>query len=412
MKNVNHPLPFALIVLVVATVTLLGSDCQAPVFRLMQTYGDPYNDWGYDVLPLDDGGTLVVGRANNTYYSHMVMPGDARLLRTDSQGDLLWQRDYGDGNGRLYNIIRVGEDQYVALGNYAESAVGIDSDLFLIKVDGRGNEIWSHTYGGGGADCGGAVRQTSDGGFILLGALYDDFATGDLFLGHLYVIKTDAAGNCTWERSYGDGLLYLGFGIEETPDGGYVFSGWWAKTHDDRDFIVIKIDSVGNVEWERTWDPTPGDGDCAYDMLLTSDGHVVLAGIQSMYEGPRLATLVKLDLEGDEVWVKSYPRVDGETEFWDILEDEDGGYLMAGGLVGERNPATGEAPRQGLVVKTDADGEVLWETTLGDSEFDMIHFSAAAIHPDGGYVLTGQARREGERYDDMLWVRLVCDEGE
>ncbi|MGD8752988.1 MAG: hypothetical protein PVG14_16255, partial [Anaerolineales bacterium] len=263
----------------------------------VRTYGGENNDWGLDILLLDDGGFLIVGRANNTNLSHRIMPGNARIIRTDAQGNVIWERDYGGtDDGRFYCPIQTGEDEYVILGEIAASYAREETDMYLVKIDGEGNEIWSHTYGGRGMDTSGMVRQTFDGGFILVGDRGDEFPTNGNYLSKIALIKTDAEGNEVWSHTYGDEAFYLSFGVAQTPDGGYVLTGWEAKTIPDRDVIIIKTDEMGEVEWSRTWDLDPGERDGAFDLILTSDGHVVVAGIRSMNSGPRKAVLIKVDL--------------------------------------------------------------------------------------------------------------------
>jgi WD40 repeat protein len=128
-----------------------------------------------------------------------------------------------------------------------------------------------------------------------------------------------------------------------------------------------------------------------------------------MDSGPRGAVLIKVDLEGNEVWVKDLTAGEG-NEFWDIMEDTDGGYVMAGGrFLSPINRATGEAIRAGLIVKTDPDGEVLWQHTFSSSEYESTLLSSAVVLPDGGYIFVGGATPAGEEYWDMLWLKLTTD---
>jgi hypothetical protein len=192
----------------------------------IRTYGDQLTDWGYGILLLDDGGTLIVGQADNKGPSHRVFPGKARLIRTNAEGDVIWQKDYGgEFDSMFYCPIQTGVGEYVILGQVAASYTRDEEDIYLVKIDGQGNEIWSQTYGGWGMDHGKMVRQTADGGFILVGDRADEFPSGGLYQSDLVLIKTDAEGNEVWTRTYGDEILYLGWGVAQTPDGGYVFVG-------------------------------------------------------------------------------------------------------------------------------------------------------------------------------------------
>jgi acetyl esterase/lipase len=372
----------------------------------VKTYGGPLNDRAFDVLLTADGGALIAGLANNTRLSHRITPGNAHLIRTDSEGDIIWEKDYGGENDAVFSsIIRAGEEEYVLLGEIAASYSRDETDVYLVKVDGEGNEIWSHTYGGRGMDLGTMVRQTADGGYVLIGDTADEFPTRNVYQSKMYLIKTDADGNEVWSRTYGDHVLYLGWGVAQTPDGGYVLTGWEAKTIDDRDVIAIKTNEVGDVEWSRTWDLGPGERDGGFDLILTSDGHVVMACIQSMGSGAPSAVLLKVDLDGNEIWNKLIGEEGVGNTFWHIMEDADGGYVMAGDTHLGKVPATGQDIHGGLMIKTDADGEVLWQRIFGEGQYEQASFNAAAVLPDGEYVFVGRVTQHGERYSDMLWFK-------
>ena len=151
-------------------------------------------------------------------------------------GELVWEKDFGgEVDARFSSLARAGEDAYIALGEIAASYARNETDFYLVKIDGDGNEIWSHTYGGRGMDIATMVRQTADGGYILIGDRADEFATRNVYQSNIVLIKTDAEGNEMWTQTYGDRILYIGWGAVQTPDGGYVLTGWEAKTVDDRD---------------------------------------------------------------------------------------------------------------------------------------------------------------------------------
>ena len=382
-----------------------------PVARAgVKTYDGPSNDRAFDILLTADGGVLIAGLANNTRRSHRITPGNARLIRTDLEGNIIWEKDYGGEVDALFSsIIQAGEDEYVLLGQIAASYVRHETDMYLVKVDGEGNEIWSHTYGGRGMDHAQMVRQTSDDGYILIGNRADEFPTAGVYQGDIALIKTDAEGKEVWSRTYGDEILYLGWGVAQTPDGGYVLTGWEAKTIDDRDVIAIKTNEMGDVEWSRTWDLGPGERDGGFDLILTSDGYIVIACIQSMGSGAPSAVLLKVDLDGNEMWNKLIGDEGVGNTFWHIMEDSDGGYVMAGDTHLGKVPATGEDIHGELTIKTDADGEILWQHVFSGDEYEQVTFNSAVVLPDGGYVFVGRVARNGERYSDMLWLKLTTD---
>lgn len=376
----------------------------------VKTYGGERNDYLYDVLLLADGGTLLAGQANNTGQSHRITPGDACLIRTDVEGDVIWERDYGGEVDALFDsLVQVGEDEYLALGEIAASYERDETEFYLVKIDGEGNELWSHTYGGRGMDHAKMVRQTADGGYVLVGNQADEFPTSNVYRGNLFLIKTDAEGNELWRRLYGDEILYLGWAVAQTPDGGYVLAGWEAKTVDDRNVIVVKTSETGDVEWSRTWDLVSGERDGGFDLILTSDGYIVIACIQAMGSGGPSAVLLKVDLDGNEIWNKLIGEAAVGNTFWDIMEDSDGGYVMAGDTHLGKLPGTGRDIHGGLMIKTDADGEILWQRVFGEGQYDQVSLTSAVVLPDGGYIFVGQVTRSGETFSEMLWLKLTTD---
>lgn len=366
----------------------------------VEIFGGPLNDRSFDVLVTSDGGLLIAGMADNNLPSHRITPGRAQLVRTDYEGNILWEKKYGGTVDAIFNsIIQAGEDEYVILGEIAASYLRDESDVYLVKVDGKGNEIWSRTFGGRGMDLGKMVQQTADGGFILVGDQADEYPTENLFKSKIYLIKTDADGNEIWSQTYGEEILYIGWGVVQTPDGDYILTGWEAKTLDDRDVILIKTDSEGNEIWSRTWDP--GERDGGFDLILSSDGHIIVACIQSMGSGTPSARLIKIDLNGNEIWNKRIGEEGIGNTFWHILEDWDGGYLMVGDTHLEITPVVHGA----LVVKTDSDGEIVWQRVFGEGEYEQAHFNSAALLPGGGYIFVGDITGYGESFSDIWWVK-------
>ncbi|MGD9049978.1 MAG: hypothetical protein PVF77_18135, partial [Anaerolineae bacterium] len=388
-----------------ASAPINGSSESEPV---AVTHGGPRNDRAFDVLVTEDGGSLIAGLANNTRLSHRITPGNAWLIRTNAEGAILWEKEYGGQDDAYFSsIIQAAKDEYVLLGEIAGSYERDETDLYLLKVDGEGNELWSRTFGGRGMDMGKMVRQTADGGYILIGDQADEHPTASVYESNLYLIKTDAEGNELWSRTYGDEILYLGWAVEQTPDGGYVLTGWEAKTIDDRDVIVIKTDALGEVEWSRTWDL--GERDGGFDLILTSDGYIVIACIKSMGGGGPSAFLLKVDLEGNEIWHKLVGEEGVGNTFWGIVEDPGRGYVMAGDTHLGRLPGTGKDIHGGLMIKTDTDGEILWQQVFGQEAYEQVSFNSVGILPEGGYVFVGRAIPSGEKYWDLLWLRLTAE---
>ena len=203
------------------------------------------------------------------------------------------------------------------------------ADGWLIKTDANGNMAWNKIYGGNFDDEGVAIQQTSDGGYIVTG--YSCFI-GDPYYTYgadLWLFKTDANGDMEWNKTYGGPGFDLCEDLESTSDGGYVLVGSTDSFGAGRsDFWLIKVDSSGNMEWNKTYGGTMYDG--AYSVVKTSDGGYALAGTtQSFGAAYDDFWLVKTDVNGDMEWNKTYGGAYpdyGHT----VEQTSDGKYIVAG----------------------------------------------------------------------------------
>ena len=375
----------------------------------MMTYGGEHNDRAFDALITENNEMFIVGITNNTRLSHRITPGNAWLVKTDLQGNLLWEKKFGGELDAVFNsIIQTGEQEFVILGEIASSSGRQETDIYLLKIDDLGNEKWAQIYGERGMDFGKMIQQTADGGLIIIGDQGDEFLSGDVYRSQILLLKTDSKGELLWSKTYGDKLFYLGWGVAQAPDGGFVLTGWEAKTIDDRDVIVIKTDSLGEVEWSQTWDL--GERDGGFDMILTSDNNIVVSCIQSMGSGGPSAVLIKMDLQGNQIWKKIIGKEGVGNTFWHILEDIDGGYVMAGDTHKGYVTNSRKDRHGGLMVKTSAEGEIIWQHIISDEKLDQVNLNSAVISPDGSYIFVGRVVFRGENQSDLLWLKIFPDQ--
>jgi hypothetical protein len=168
-----------------------------------------------------------------------------------------------------------------------------------------GYSLWARVYCGQGDDFG-TFKRTSDGGYIIAG---QTFGAGG---GDLLLMKLDSNGNIQWQKTYGGPGRDWAYDVEETQDGGYIVGGgtgsfgaarwdmwgWW-------DMWILKLDSHGNVQWQKTYGGW-GVGidvlnaEYVHDLLQTSDGgYIVVGGITSYGGGDRDIWALKLYSNGD-----------------------------------------------------------------------------------------------------------------
>lgn len=144
-----------------------------------RVYGGIEYDAGLDICQTGDGGYMVAASTNSFGAGN----GDMWLLRTDSLGDTLWTRTYGTIDRENCVSMAPVDDGYVLTG--CKGIIG-SYDIWLVRIDPAGDTLWTCTFGGTEDDGPNVVRQTSDGGYIILGTTWS-FGAG---YGDIYMVKT------------------------------------------------------------------------------------------------------------------------------------------------------------------------------------------------------------------------------
>src|SRR5258705_526125 len=208
-----------------------------------KTYGGTNQDKGYSIEQTNDGGYIITGMT----MSFGAGSEDVYLIKTDTNGDIIWDRSFGGtGLDRALSVQQTNDGGYIIAGTTLSFGAG-DNDVYLIKTNAIGNMVWRKTFGGTGLDAGYSVQQTNDGGYIIAGES-QSFGEG------VYLIKTNANGNIMWTKTYGGGAGEWGQSIRQTNDGGYIIAGTTLSFGAGNfDFYLIKTDSIGDTLWTKTF---------------------------------------------------------------------------------------------------------------------------------------------------------------
>ena len=335
--------------------------------RWAKSYGGSESEIPSCIQHTTDGGYVISGYTNSFWVGGF----DFWVLKLESDGTVNWQRSYGHVlDDYAYDIRQTADGGYIIVGSTQYRTTYTFDKIWVIKMDVDGEIEWQRSYGGGGTSYSGiAVRQTMEGGYIVAGH------TGYFNDSDIIVLKLTSIGEVSWQKTYGAGFYYsCAASIEQTDDGGYVVCGYTDRAFGPgREIWVFKLSSVGSMIWNRTFGGTADD----YGMYAqqVEDGKYIVTGSY----GTGGAWVIKLEADGSVIWQKTYGNSTLDNAFSVLLEND--GYAIGG----NRYLSNGNDL---WILKLTFDGEVVWQTAYGSSASDEAYGFHTA--ENDGYVITGR----------------------
>ncbi|HIO72810.1 MAG TPA: hypothetical protein EYN38_06875, partial [Flavobacteriales bacterium] len=319
-----------------------GEDCETvcPVtFQI--AYGGEEEEYGFAAQQTNDGGYIIAGTTKSYGFAQTL--ADIYVIKTDSLGDTLWTRTYGEtGNDYAKAIRQTADSGYIIVGHTESFGIGTSDDFYLLKIDAVGAIEWSKTFTqySWSSDYCYDIIQTADLGYALAG--------NSAYYGG-YVIKTDAAGTVEWSSIIDD--VDLRSILQESANE-YIVAG--STTIDPYNAVLLKIHpSTDSIVWSKQYG---GFGrDYGTSLAKTSDGGYMIGGYSYSFGtgGNPVALLIKTDGDGVLEWSKTYGGPEGDYAY-SVQQTTDDGYILSGET---RSFGYGDNI---LMVRTDSLGEVVW----------------------------------------------------
>ena len=276
--------------------------------------GGSDSDAAYAVQTTSDGGYVVTGytSSNNGDVTENNGDNDYWVVKLDATGTLQWQNSLGGLlDDQAFAIKTTSDGGYVVAGltySFDGDVTGNhgDYDFWIVKLDATGTLQWQKSLGGADTEEAYDIETTSDGGYIVAGNCSSNSGnvTGNHGNFDYWVVKLDATGTIQWQKSLGGSLQDKAYGIETTPDGGFILAGNTASNNGDvignhglQDYWLVKLDATGTIQWQKCYGGS--DNDFARTIQTTTDGGYVAAGYSFSNSG---------DVTGNH----------GSSDFWSV----------------------------------------------------------------------------------------------
>ncbi len=310
-----------------------------------------------------------------------------------------WARSCGGSAEDIaYSVQQTADGGYIIAGETKSFGAG-NSDIWVLKLSLAGKIEWQKTYGGNENDVARSIQQTTDNGYIIAGST-SSFGSGQ---SDYWILKLNSAGNVEWERAYGGFGNDVAYSVRQTSDGGYIVGGFSeSSVMGTAKFWILKLTSTGTISWQRFYGG--GVNDYLVSVQQTSDGKYIAAGYtNSFVAGTTKIWVLKLSSTGLIDWEQIYGG-GGDDVAHSIQQTLDGGYVIVGDT---KSFSLGDSDF--WVLKLASNGDIDWQKYYGGSEDDI----ALSVQQtgDGGYIVAGYTQSFGHGASDS-WVLKLTSTGD
>ncbi|MCX6897007.1 MAG: T9SS C-terminal target domain-containing protein [Verrucomicrobia bacterium] len=410
-------------ILVVLLITFSIKSFSQPTIEWQKSIGGTQGDWPTSIQQTSDGGYVVAGWSHSNARKSIFRfffskrkgdvtgnhgNGDCWVVKLNKSGKIKWQKSYGgSGEDRANSIQQTTDGGFIVAGSTNSDNGDVSDyhwghsgniDFWVIKLNRNGKIKWQKCFGTNYEEDAKCVRQTSDGGYIIVGysTAYGNNGSSDY-----WVIKLNSKGGEQWQKFYGGADVDVPSTVIQTSDGGYILAGSSISRGSDIfghqwgfDCWIIKIDNKGTMQWQKYFGGTGHENASA--VIQTTDGGYIIAantnsndGIVAGNHGGNDYWVIKTDSIGSIQWQKCFGGT-GSEDLHSVLQTSDGGYLLAGHSYSTDGDVTGNHGGGDFwIVKLNESGNMQWQKSLGGTsgDYDCI----ASLTSDGGYILTGRS---------------------
>jgi len=401
----------------IETENIPGQDFEV-IVSWSARYGGTAPDGAFTVEQTSDCGFIVAGYTESSGAGN----ADFWFLKLDLYGRVEWEKNYGGAGIDIARSIRQTADGgYIAAG-YTFSYGAGQSDMWVMKLDSRGNKIWDETFGGTDIDQAYSVCQTEDGGYAVAG-FTDSYATTghyrDMWILWLRAddeTLPDGSNRLLRQRLYSANDWNEAYTVRETLNAqgdadGYIISG---VTKDYASATSSLFTTRIDTNYDQVWSVLPSElswseGQAAlqtFDENGVRDGYIIAGSVETFSSQSSDFWLLRLDPSGNyEIWSETFGG-DRNDRAYAVDQTSDGGFIAAGF---RESPV--DFNNDMWIVKTDRNGQREWDRVYAwnDENEDDAAFCISQTS-DGGYVVAGQSWSYDSKED--FWILKLNSNGE
>ena len=438
------------IFLVMICAIFISSYSQQFDIEFQQCYGGSDGEGGADVIMMPDSSFILFGltTSNDGDISYNHGEGDFWLVKTDKYENLVWEKTYGGSDSELPENMAVTSNGFFILFGETESNNGDVSgnhggiDYWVVKTDSLGNLLWQRCLGSSVNDLSLQMRLDDEDNIYVIGESHGD--DGDItepcdFIDY-WIVKLNTNGDLLWDRTLGGTYIDWGITILPTSDGGYIAGGYTTSTDGDvsctnptimhSDAWIVKLDSLNNIEWNHCYGGS--NNETANDIIATEDNGYLIAGSTNSNDGDVSGFHGTPGGEEHDIWVWKIDSI-GNLEWQRCLggtKDEgraeltyfgDGEYIINGYTDSNDGDVSGNhSIHYGDIwlLKIDNTGDLIWQQCFGSSEGEAS--SGIYIMNDLEIMVVGGVKKSdgsvecelfhpGLPYDGDMWIFKIFD---
>lgn len=381
-----------IVIIFLLTLTFkIGIAQTSPVFEWQDNYGGSGIDAGSKIIACTNGDFLVAGNSESSNGNVSSNKGsrDAWIVRLNPSGQIIWEKNFG---GSKFDVatsaIELMDGNFIVTG-YTSSTNGDVTnnhgsfDAWLLKISSSGSLQWQKTFGGTNNDFAESVSFTADGGYILGGSSYSNNGnvTGNHGDEDFWVVKTDSLGVIQWQRSVGGSGYEQCFSAIVLNDGTYLAvgvsnsnNGDLSGSHGGYDCMVARIDQNGNLMQAKLYGGKFNES--AFSCVQYGSGQLAIAGYTNssnddinFNRGSSDVWVIRTDINGNMFSSKTYGGSYSDVGY-SIALNSTGFMIACGTTSNDLDVLSNHGGEDVWIIQTDSSGNILWSNTYGGTSGD------------------------------------------